>query len=81
MTNTLLAQLVTDAAAKAEISQFQSGMATATTEHGEVVCYVDLTDKHYRKAQHFKTTWRLNGKVISRASLETVLNTVSAPVE
>jgi hypothetical protein len=54
---------------------YEDGWAVEQTALGEVRCYVLTTDRHYSRKRHTRAVFRLNGKVISRASLMRSLET------
>lgn len=84
MTNTLITNLINEASAKlgAEAGRnslgvmlyVDAGSAKIETEHGLIECFVSTTDKHRERQRHTKATFKLSGKVISKASLEKVLS-------
>lgn len=55
--------------------RYWNGHAEIETPQGKVHCYVLTTSRHSFKSTkpHVKATFKLNGKVISRANLEHLL--------
>lgn len=84
MNNTLIQSLVDTASAKLGVEAGRNSLgvmlyvedssAKVDTEHGLIECFVSTTDQHRTRQRHIKTTFKLSGKVISKASLEKVLS-------